>query len=226
MHDSSISRGSSSFGIGAPWKNHGPWTCLPPPNERNGGTGSGRGVDHGRGTAVSKWHDQAPNAQTRAAKLTDAGVEHLRGMTRLQVLDLQRNEVTDVGLQSLEGMAELRSLDLSHNKVTGAGLKNLRAMSNLERLSLDDTGVTDDGVSARLPLRKLRSLRLGHCAITDQSVETLGKMTSLSSLGLGSTKIGDAGLAGLLALRTWEGSTSSGRGSPTAASSISPPSPS
>ena len=35
--------------------------------------------------------------------MTDAGLEHLKGLTKLQWLDLAGTEVTDAGLEHLKG---------------------------------------------------------------------------------------------------------------------------
>ena len=37
-------------------------------------------------------------------KVTDAGLEHLKGLTQLQTLSLSQTKVTDSGLESLEGL--------------------------------------------------------------------------------------------------------------------------
>ena len=40
--------------------------------------------------------------------MTDAGLEHLEGLTKLQGLDLKGTEVTDAGLEYLNGLTKLR----------------------------------------------------------------------------------------------------------------------
>ena len=59
-------------------------------------------------------------------KITDAGLEHLKGMTDLVTLKLGRTGITDAGLSHLEGMTRLRNLGLEDTKVTEAGVKRLR----------------------------------------------------------------------------------------------------
>ena len=46
--------------------------------------------------------------------MTDAGLEHLKGLTNLQSLDLTFTKVTDAGLEHLKGLTKLQSLDLGH----------------------------------------------------------------------------------------------------------------
>jgi len=56
---------------------------------------------------------------------TDADVEHLRGLTALQYLDLMGTKVTDAGLVYLKGLTELQYLDLWATQVTEAGVEQL-----------------------------------------------------------------------------------------------------
>ena len=45
-------------------------------------------------------------------KVTDAGLEHLKGLTDLQTLELLHTKVTDAGLEHLEGLTRLRRAGL------------------------------------------------------------------------------------------------------------------
>ena len=60
-------------------------------------------------------------------KITNAGLVHLEGLTKLQTLDLQNTKVTDAGLVHLKGLTKLQRLSLSFTKVTDAGVKKLQA---------------------------------------------------------------------------------------------------
>jgi Leucine-rich repeat (LRR) protein len=51
--------------------------------------------------------------------ITDAGLEHLKGLRQLQELNLSGTAVTDAGLEHLKGLKQLRMLDLSFTKVKG-----------------------------------------------------------------------------------------------------------
>jgi len=59
-------------------------------------------------------------------RVTDAGLEHLKGLSKLQTLDLQGTSVTDAGLEHLRGLTKLRSLFLYGTKTSGAGAKRLQ----------------------------------------------------------------------------------------------------
>jgi len=79
-------------------------------------------------------------------QVTDAGLEHLKGLTELQVLNLYVTSITDAGLEHLKGLTNLRSLDLYDTNVTDAGLEHLKGLTNLRYLGLRKTNVTDEGV--------------------------------------------------------------------------------
>ena len=78
--------------------------------------------------------------------VTDAGLEHLKGLTDLQWLDLRNAEITDAGLEHLKGL-KLQELLLTNTHVTDAGLKHLKGLTKLQRLFLNGTQVTDTGIN-------------------------------------------------------------------------------
>ena len=50
--------------------------------------------------------------------MTDAGLEHLKGLNRLQRLWLNSTQVADAGLEHLKGLTQLQELGLASTKVT------------------------------------------------------------------------------------------------------------
>jgi len=58
-------------------------------------------------------------------RITDAGLEHIRDLRRLERLDLDDTAITDAGLQTLGGLRQLTFLTLSKNAITDAGLECL-----------------------------------------------------------------------------------------------------
>ena len=71
--------------------------------------------------------------------ISDAGIEHLKGLTALQRLDLSGTGVTDSGLLSVKGLGNLQRLNLARTQITDSGLRHLRALSNLRELDLTET---------------------------------------------------------------------------------------
>lgn len=64
-------------------------------------------------------------------QVTDAGLEHLKGLTGLVQLSLINTEITDRGLEHLKGLSELQTLDLRRTQVTYKGVEKLqRALPN------------------------------------------------------------------------------------------------
>jgi hypothetical protein len=54
-------------------------------------------------------------------------MQHFKGLTSLDSLNLFGTKVTDVGLVYLKGLTSLQTLDLRRTSVTTAGLKDLQA---------------------------------------------------------------------------------------------------
>jgi hypothetical protein len=55
------------------------------------------------------------------------GLEHLKSLTKyLQCLDLEDTKVTDAGLEHLNGLTKLQVLNLRKTKVTDAAVKKLQ----------------------------------------------------------------------------------------------------
>ena len=78
--------------------------------------------------------------------VTDAGLEHLKGLSQLQSLTLEGTQVTDAGLKRLTGLTQFRTLDLNETRVTDAALVHLKGLTKLSELDLHNTKVTNEGV--------------------------------------------------------------------------------
>jgi hypothetical protein len=58
--------------------------------------------------------------------ITDAGLAHIAGFTKLEKLDLFGMHVTDDGLVHLQGMIRLHSLDLRGTRVSSEAAEELQ----------------------------------------------------------------------------------------------------
>ena len=105
--------------------------------------------------------------------MTDAGLEHLKGLTQLHRLNLWHTEVTDAGLEHLKGLTQLRTLELGQTNVTDAGLERLKCLTQLENLWLGDTKVTDAGLRHLKGLTRLSVLDLSGTKVTDSRIADL-----------------------------------------------------
>ena len=108
-----------------------------------------------------------------ATKVTDAGLVHLKGLTKLLLLSLNNTKVTDAGLAHIKGLTNLKRLFLGLTKVTDAGLVHLKGLTNLEELALNRSGVAGPGLAHLKGLTKLKYLNLRDTNVTDASVKKL-----------------------------------------------------
>jgi hypothetical protein len=102
----------------------------------------------------------ADNGDNPGPRITDAGLEHLRGLATLTVLALGGSAVGDKGLERLAALPNLQFLDLEGTRVTDAGLRHLRRFPSLKTVMLERTAVTAEG--ARDLQRALPTLEIHH----------------------------------------------------------------
>lgn len=62
-------------------------------------------------------------------------------------LSLNFSRITDAGMENLKGLTSLTSLKLDYTKITDAGLVHLKGLTKLQFLSLSGTKITDAGVA-------------------------------------------------------------------------------
>ncbi|MEO2031090.1 MAG: leucine-rich repeat domain-containing protein, partial [Planctomycetaceae bacterium] len=120
-------------------------------------------------------------------QITDAGLEHVRGLTSLETLALDNTQITDAGLEHLKGLTSLDWLYLHNTQITDAGLERLKGMTSLTWIDISNTQITDAGLEHLSGLTSLEKLYLHHTQITDAGLEHLTGMTSLDSLALDHT---------------------------------------
>jgi len=135
------------------------------------------------------------------SEISDAGLEHLKGLAHLRDLVLHDTAVTDAGLEHLKGLTHLSSLILDGTKVSDVGLRHLQGLTDLKCLSLDRTRVTDAGLEHLKGLIHLRALYLDDTKVTDTGLQHLQGLTDLEILSLRVTTVGDAGLEHLKGMR-------------------------
>ena len=126
--------------------------------------------------------------------VTDASLEHLKGLTNLEALVIEHTNVTDAGLVHLKGLTNLRILEFNGTRVTDAGLEHLDGLTNLETLHLDEADITDAGLDHLKGLISLQALYLYGTEVTDAGLEHLSGLTKLRVLDLTETKVTDAGV--------------------------------
>ena len=123
-------------------------------------------------------------------KVSDAGLEHLKGLTRLQGLYLKSTKVS--GLEHLKGLTRLQGLYLKSTKVSG--LEHLKGLTRLQGLYLESTKVSDAGLEHLKELTRLQTLDLVDTKVSDAGLQHLKGLPRLQVLDLRNTKVSDAGL--------------------------------
>ncbi len=108
-------------------------------------------------------------------KVTDAGMESVRKLRKLEELYCGNNAVTDQGVANLKGMPYLKVLALADSQLTDKGLATLGSLKKLEFLVLDRTKVTDAGMAYLKGLTGLQRLRLAGTSVTAEGEATLMK---------------------------------------------------
>ena len=106
-------------------------------------------------------------------RISDADLEHLKGMTSIQNLGLHNTQVTDADLEHLKGLISLQVLALYLPRATDAGLVHLKGLTRLQTLRLYNTQVTDAGLEHLKGLTSLRDLHLWNTQVTDDGVKEL-----------------------------------------------------
>ena len=95
---------------------------------------------------VFSLYDVSPSFRSHRMPITDAGLEHIKGLRRLHGMSLTYTQITDGGLVFLKEMHQLDNLGLAKTGISDAGLHHLEGMTQLRYLNLTDTKVTDEGV--------------------------------------------------------------------------------
>jgi internalin A len=70
------------------------------------------------------------------SKITDAGLQHLRGLKKLRVLALEDTQVTHAGLRRITSLAKLECLFLSGRQISGASIRSLKKLPRLKTITL------------------------------------------------------------------------------------------
>lgn len=137
------------------------------------------------------------------SNVTDADVQHFKGLKKLTTLNLWDTRIGDAGLAEIGGMSALAILQLGDTSTTDAGLASIAKLKSLRELDLSRTKITDAGLKSLSPLGlKLQSLKLAETSITDAGLAALDKLPGLRGVTLDETKVTAVGLE-RLAMRAY-----------------------
>jgi len=145
---------------------------------------------------------------------TDAGLEYLKNIPSLRILNLGHRPITDAGMPHLAQLTWLENLGLFNTKVTDKGLVHLKAMGSLKKLDLNkrdfdrkNPPITDAGMVHLKEIKSLEYLALPPTGITDAGLVHLAELDCLKYLWVGTHSAGeisDTGLKHLSRLQSLE----------------------
>ncbi len=163
---------------------------------------AGAGVTGSSARPISQMANLATLA-LRDTQIDDGSLAELARLEQLSSLTLQRNaRLTDAGLTHLKRFSALEHLALLDSNFSGEGLAALAGLARLKSLDLRGSGQIDAAALARLPaLPSLRVLKLGGYAINDEALAVVRQHTGLVSLAIEDCAVSDAGLAHLETLK-------------------------
>ncbi|WP_439630328.1 hypothetical protein [Gemmata sp.] len=126
--------------------------------------------------------------------VADADLANFRQFS-LTHLGLSNTTVTDAGLAQLKGLGRLESLNIHATAVTDAGLVHLKGCAGLTDLAIGSTRVTGSGLVHLKELKDLSFLVLTGLSLTDSDLAHLKELKGLTRLGLWGTGVTPKGLA-------------------------------
>ena len=142
---------------------------------------------------------QLQSIQLGYTKVTDQGLEYLKALTQVRVLDLYYAEsISDAGLAHLKNWQHLKSLNVRGTKVTSTLFDHLVAMPELEELDVGFSRVNDDNFERLGELPKLRRLSIGGNKMSGVALPLLKLVPTLRELDLSGQQRTDSGLWSVL----------------------------
>jgi len=103
-----------------------------------------------------------------AGKTSGIGLGPLAKLPEIEWIGLHLSDITEADLEHLKGLKKLRRLGLADIRLSDGGLKRLEDMTTLEILFLMENPITDAGLDHLQKMTKLKELGLGQSKITVQ----------------------------------------------------------
>ncbi len=110
---------------------------------------------------------------SEASSINDETLAVIGKMKTLKRLNLWRDTISDAGVEHLAGLTQLEWLNVDNTHLTDAGLPYLKDMTSLKFLHLGSTGVTDAGMPALVSLKSLKDLKVTRTAVTEEGVQVV-----------------------------------------------------
>jgi Leucine-rich repeat (LRR) protein len=130
-------------------------------------------------------------------RITAAGAAHLKGMKRLQVLNLNAAVIDDGAMAPVTALPALVNLDLQSSQVGDGGMELLAGCPRLTQINVSGSRVTGAGVRHLAKLPVLEFAQLYHVPVGDEDAKELAASKSLKVVWLAFSGIGDEGAIAL-----------------------------
>ncbi|MBK7930430.1 MAG: hypothetical protein IPJ98_24015 [Bryobacterales bacterium] len=161
--------------------------------------------------------ETAPDGSIRALSfrrgwVSDADLDRIAQLDKLERLDLSETRVTDLGLLKLKDLKNVRELNLFYAElVTDEGLAAMRNWAKIERINARGTKVTDNTLALLAGKTTITALDIGFAEVTDSGLQHLATLPNLRSLAVGGNKLTEVGLQVLRTLPQLESLDLSGK---------------
>jgi hypothetical protein len=122
-----------------------------------------------------------------ATKFNDAWMPNIAKLTHLKSLRLTNNgKLTDAGMEQLAGLKKLESFNFVGTSITGKAYAKFEGFNQLTRVSHRGSSINDEGLKELCEhLPNLESISLAHAKFTDAGAHHLAKLKKLKGLELG-----------------------------------------
>lgn len=110
--------------------------------------------------------DEVVELNLDRTNVSDLGLRHLRSMTSLERLRLNRTPILGAGIRDFAGLERLKLLQLRSTRLTDANLKYIGECDSLEYLDLSNTKISGDGLHHLCGLSRLKHLEMYHTHVT------------------------------------------------------------
>lgn len=134
-----------------------------------------------------------------SSKITDAGLEHLKGLQSIETLRVYNAPVIGSFLKHFAGHPKLSSLELEGTRVNDGALAHLAELPNLSGLNLKHTPISGWGLKHLAGNAKVNSIVLSYTQLNDAALPHIASLPNLKSLDIGATKVTDDGMKALSA---------------------------
>jgi internalin A len=151
---------------------------------------------------ITRDGDRIVKVDLHETQVTDAQLAVIATLTDLRELDLRKTPlITDAGVVHLRGLVKLEKLNLFRTQLSDVGIAYLADMHVLDTLLIGGTRITERGVEQLSKLRKLRKLSLFDTQIGDSAVQFLSVFPSLEVVLIGRSKISEDGVRAIQAAK-------------------------